>query len=148
MAIGASSGGFTTYHLLAREPELFAAGVSLYGVADLLHLDETSHRFERHYLHTIVGPLPATVDRYRERSPVNLAERITAPCSSCRAVTTTSCPPVQSQAIVDRLPPLGRTVEHHVYDGEGHGWSRPETVIDELERTDDFLRRHVLRWRR
>ena len=79
VAIGASSGGFTTYHLLAREPELFAAGVSLYGVADLLHLDETSHRFERHYLHTIVGPLPATVERYRERSPVNLAERITAP---------------------------------------------------------------------
>ena len=148
VAIGASSGGFTTYHLLAREPELFAAGVSLYGVADLLHLDETSHRFERHYLHTIVGPLPATVERYRERSPVNLAERITAPLLVLQGSDDEVVSPAQSQAIVDRLRHLGRTVEHHVYDGEGHGWSRPETVIDELERTGDFLRRHVLRWRR
>jgi dipeptidyl aminopeptidase/acylaminoacyl peptidase len=42
---------------------------------------------------------------------------------------------------------LGRTVELHLYEGEGHGWARPETVMDELERTEDFLRRHVLRWR-
>ena len=108
VAIGASSGGFTTYHLLAREPELFAAGVSLYGVADLLHLDETSHRFERHYLHTIVGPLPAAVDRYRERSPVNLAERITAPLLVLQGSDDDVVPPVQSQAIVDRLRGLGR----------------------------------------
>jgi dipeptidyl aminopeptidase/acylaminoacyl peptidase len=35
-------------------------------------------------------------------------------------------------------------VEHHVYEGEGHGFSRPETVQDELERTERFLTRWVL----
>jgi dipeptidyl aminopeptidase/acylaminoacyl peptidase len=148
VAIGGSAGGFTAYHLLAQAPELFAAGVSLYGVADLLHLDETSHRFERHYLRTIVGALPDAVDRYRDRSPVNVADRITAPLLVLQGSDDEVVPPAQSQAIVDRLRGLGRTVEHHVYEGEGHGWSRPETVIDEVERTDDFLRRHVLRWRR
>ena len=42
---------------------------------------------------------------------------------------------------------LGRTVELHVYEGEGHGWGRAATVIDELARTEQFLRRHVLLWR-
>jgi dipeptidyl aminopeptidase/acylaminoacyl peptidase len=148
VAIGGSSGGFTTYLLLAREPELFAAGVVLYGVADLLHLDETSHRFERHYLHTMVGPLPEAVDRYRERSPVSVARDIVAPLLILQGSDDEAVPPEQSQRIVAELRRHGRTVEYHEYEGEGHGWSRPETVVDELERTVDFLRRHVLRWRR
>ena len=49
----------------------------------------------------------------------------------------------QSLRLVDRLRAAGRTVELHVYEGEGHGWRRPETLIDELERIDDFLARHV-----
>jgi hypothetical protein len=31
----------------------------------------------------------------------------------------------------------------HLYDDEGHGWGRPSTVIDELERTEAFLRAEV-----
>ncbi len=146
-AIGGSAGGFTTLLLLAEHPDLFAAGVSAYGVADLLHLDETSHRFERHYLHTIVGALPEAVDRYRQRSPVNVAERITAPLLVLQGSDDLVVPPAQSRAIADALRTHGRTVEYHEYEGEGHGWSKPETVVDELRRTDDFLRRHVLRWR-
>ena len=57
------------------------------------------------------------------------------------------CPPAQSEAIADKLRARGGIVELHLYEGEGHGWNRPETVIDELGRIDDFLRRHVLRWR-
>jgi hypothetical protein len=56
-------------------------------------------------------------------------------------------PPAQSAPSPSRLGALGRTVELHLYDGEGHGWARPATVVDELERTASFLRRHVLRRR-
>jgi dipeptidyl aminopeptidase/acylaminoacyl peptidase len=146
-AIGGSAGGFTTMLLLAAHPDLFAAGVSAYGVADLFHLDESSHRFERHYLHSIVGPLPEAAERYRDRSLVHAAERIEAPLLVLQGSDDLVVPPAQSRSIVERLRALGRTVEYQEYEGEGHGWSRPETVIDELERTEDFLRRHVLRWR-
>src|SRR3712207_7469674 len=47
--------------------------------SDLFDLAETTHRFEAHYLDTIVGPLPDAAARYRERSPVAVADRITAP---------------------------------------------------------------------
>lgn len=145
--MGGSAGGFTVLNLLAHHPDLCAAGVDLFGVADLLELDETTHRFEAHYLHTVVGPLPETIDRYRERSPVNVADRITAPVLILQGGADEVVPPAQSHAVAERIRAAGGTVELHVYEGEGHGWNRPEVVVDELERIDGFLRRHVLKWR-
>lgn len=147
VVMGGSAGGFTVLNVLASHPDLCAAGVDLFGVADLLDLDETTHRYEAHYLHSILGPLPAAADAYRERSPVNRVGAITAPLLILQGSDDPVVPLAQSQAIADGLRALGRTVELHVYDGEGHGWGRPETVVDELDRTASFLRRHVLRWR-
>jgi dipeptidyl aminopeptidase/acylaminoacyl peptidase len=145
--IGGSAGGFTVLNLLAHQPALCAAGVDLYGVADLFQLDETTHRFEKHYLHSIVGALPGAADLYRERSPINVADVIESPLLILQGDADKVVPLAQSESIAARLESAGRTVELKVYEGEGHGWNRPEVVIDELDRIDDFLRRHVLRWR-
>jgi dipeptidyl aminopeptidase/acylaminoacyl peptidase len=145
--IGGSAGGFTVLLLLARHPELCAAGVDLYGVADLFDLDETTHRFEAHYTAVLVGPLPAAAEAYRDRSPVNLADSIRSPLLILQGDADAVVPPAQSRAIADRLLALGREVEIHFYEGEGHGWLRPDTIEDELVRTDAFLTRHVLQRR-
>jgi len=145
--MGGSAGGFTVLNLLAHHPDVCAAGVDLFGVADLLELDETTHRFEAHYLHSVVGPLPDAVDRYRERSPLHVADRITAPVLILQGSADEVVPPAQSHAVAERIRAAGGTVELHVYEGEGHGWNKPDVVVDELERIDGFLRRHVLNWR-
>jgi dipeptidyl aminopeptidase/acylaminoacyl peptidase len=143
--IGGSAGGLTVLLLLAVHSELCAAGVSLYGVADLFELDETTHRFEAHYLQSLVGVLPAAAPRYRERSPINHAGRIVAPLLVLQGSADRVVPKAQADTLVERLQRAGGTVEYHVYEGEGHGWSRAEVVTDELERTWAFLQRHVLR---
>jgi dipeptidyl aminopeptidase/acylaminoacyl peptidase len=145
--MGGSAGGFTVLNLLALHPDLCAAGVDLFGVTDLFDLDETTHRFEAHYLHTVVGPLPESAGAYRDRSPITLAEHITSPLLILQGDADVVVPIAQSRAIAERLRALGRTVEMQVYEGEGHGWGKPDTIIDELERIESFLRRHVLRWR-
>jgi dipeptidyl aminopeptidase/acylaminoacyl peptidase len=145
--MGGSAGGFTVLNLLAHHPELCGAGVDLFGVTDLYDLDETTHRFEAHYLHSVIGPLPGATSAYRDRSPVTVAEQITSPLLILQGDADVVVPPAQSRAIADRLLALGRTVELQVYQGEGHGWARPDTIIDELQRVESFLRRHVLRWR-
>ena len=38
----------------------------------------------------------------------------------------------------------GATVEQHVYDGEGHGFSKAATIVDSFERMERFLSRWVL----
>jgi dipeptidyl aminopeptidase/acylaminoacyl peptidase len=131
--------------VLASHPDLCAAGVDLYGVADLFTLAETTHRYEAHYLDSLVGPLPEAAARYRERSPVHRADAIGVPLLLLQGADDEVVPPAQSKAIADRLRARGGEVELHVYEGEGHGWSKPETLVDELQRTEAFLRRHVLR---
>lgn len=145
--MGGSAGGFTVLNLLAHHPELCAAGVDLFGVTDLFDLDETTHRFEAHYCHSLVGPLPEAAAAYRDRSPLNVAERIEAPLLILQGNEDKVVPLAQSQSVADRLRALGRDVELHVYDGEGHGWLAPATIVDELTRIESFLRRHVLRRR-
>jgi dipeptidyl aminopeptidase/acylaminoacyl peptidase len=145
VVMGGSAGGFTVLNVLASHPDLCAAGVDLYGVADLFTLAETTHRYEAHYLDSLVGPLPEAAARYRERSPVHRADAIGAPLLLLQGADDEVVPPAQCKAIADRLRARGGEVELHVYEGEGHGWSKPETVVDELQRTEAFLRRHVLR---
>ena len=50
----------------------------------------------------------------------------------------------QAQLLVDAVRSAGGVVEDHIYTGEGHGWSKIETVQDELERTHSFLERWVM----
>ena len=142
--MGGSAGGYTVLLCLALHPDVFAAGVDLYGVSDLFALSEETHRFEAHYLDTIVGPLPETYDRYVERSPVTLADRITRPLLILQGDKDDVVPLAQSEAIHKKLAARGVPVELKVYEGEGHGWRKLATVLDELDRVDRFLRRHVL----
>jgi len=142
--MGGSAGGFTVLLCLALHPDVFAAGVDLFGVADLFKLAEETHRFEAHYMDTMIGPLPDQFQRYVERSPLSVADRITSPLLILQGDKDEVVPLNQSQAILDKLKRKGVEVELKVYEGEGHGWSQSGTVMDELERTSAFLRRHVL----
>ena len=142
--IGTSAGGFTALLLLARHPELCAAGVALSAVADLVDLAERSHRFEAHYSHSLVGPLPESYDDHVARSPLAHAESITAPLLLLHGGADPVVPVDQARALAAKLDRLGRDVTLHVYEDEGHGWGRADVVIDELARIDAFLGRHVL----
>jgi dipeptidyl aminopeptidase/acylaminoacyl peptidase len=145
VVMGGSAGGFTVLNVLATAPGLCAAGVDLFGVADLVGLAQVDYRYEAHYTHSLVGPLPEAHDTYEARSPVHRAHAITDPLLVLQGDQDEVVPLEQSRQMVERLTELGRTVELHVYEGEGHGWGRSATVVDELQRTDAFLERHVLR---
>lgn len=137
--IGSSAGGFTTLLLLARHPELCAAGVAVSAVADLVDLAERSHRFEAHYTHSLIGPLPEAAQLHHDRSPLTLADAIVAPVLLLHGDADPVVPVDQARAMAARL----RRVELHVYEGQGHGWGRPDVVVDELHRIEAFLTRHV-----
>jgi dipeptidyl aminopeptidase/acylaminoacyl peptidase len=144
VVMGGSAGGYTVLMCMALHPDVFAAGVDLYGVADLFTLSQDTHRFEAHYLDTIVGLLPETYARYQERSPVSLAGQIARPLLILQGDKDEVVPLAQSEAIFKKLQSRGVEVEMKVYEGEGHGWRQLATTLDELDRVDRFLRQHVL----
>ncbi len=142
--MGASSGALVALGVLARYPTLCAAGVDLYGVADLADLESRTRRFEAHYSAGLIGDLPEAAGLYRARSPIAWAGGIAVPVLVLHGGADPVVPRSQSDALVAAVAGAGGTVEYHVYEGEGHGWSRPEVVADELERIASFLARHVL----
>ena len=141
---GGSSGGLTALMIGARHPDLVRAVVSAYGVTDLFDLAATTHRFESRYLDELVGTLPHDEERFRAQSPVTHAAAMRVPLLVLQGDEDAVVPPRQAQLLVDAVRAAGGVVEDHVYAGEGHGWSKIETIHDELERTHAFLERCVL----
>ena len=142
--MGGSAGGWTVLCCLARAPDAFAAGVNLFGVSDLVKFAPETHRFEAHYLDTLVGSLPESYGLYVDRSPVNMVDQIRKPLLILQGEDDVVVPPNQSQDIHDALKANGVPVEMKIYAGEGHGWSKVETIADHLERIEKFLNHHVL----
>ncbi len=138
VVIGGSSGGLTVLGVLADHPGLVAGGVAAYPVSDLLSLAAATHRFEAHYTDTLVGPLDDTA-RYADLSPINRAERITAPLLVFHGTDDPVVPIEQSELLADRIGRAGGAVELVVYEGEGHGFRDPVNQRDEYERTERFL---------
>ena len=139
---GASSGGLTALLLAVRHPGLVRAVVAMYAVTDLVHLAATTHRFESRSVDWLVGPLSRDAGRYRARSPITHAADLRAPVLLLHGADDTVVPPEQAASLAAAVRAAGGTVEHHEYEGEGHGWSREDTVLDVYARIDDFLRRH------
>lgn len=141
VAMGGSAGGYMVLMLLALHGELFAGGIDFFGVSDLERLAEITHRFEAHYLDTLVGILPDAKDVYRERSPIELTDRITMPLLMFQGDQDVAVPLAQSQTIHDELQRRGVDVELVVYPGEGHGFQSVANVVDSHRRAAAFLRR-------
>lgn len=148
--IGGSAGGFTVLNVVRHHPDLVAAAVVAFPVADLADLAERSHRFERHYTRTLVGeppPAPEVDERARDRSPTWFADRIRTPLLVLHGEDDPVVPVGQSRVLVERIrAAVGGPVpdvELVVYPGEGHGFRQRAHQLDEYERIAAFLARHV-----
>lgn len=142
--MGGSAGGYTVLQVLAHHPGVFKAGICNFGVSNLFNLAADTHKFEERYLDTIVGPLPEAHALYRERSPIFFADRIRDPLAIFQGSEDTVVPRDQSDSVVEALRRRGVPHQYKVYEGEGHGWRKSETIKDFYTSVEKFLRQYVL----
>ena len=81
---GGSAGGWTVLGALVGT-DVFAAGISRYGVGDARALAEDTHDFESRYLDGLIGPLPEAERLYEERSPLGRPEREASASTASRS---------------------------------------------------------------
>ena len=135
---GGSAGGWTVLCALTAS-DRFAAGISRYGVADLRALAADTHDFEARYLDRLVGPLPEAESVYVERSPLSHLDRFSTPMLLEQGLEDAVVPPTQSEAVRDALAARGIPHAYLAFEGEGHGFRRPETLVRSLEAELSFL---------
>ncbi len=144
VVMGGSAGGYTVLQSLVRHPGVFRAGVAMYGVSNLFELMRGTHKFEERYGDTLVGSLPEASDAYRERSPLFSADSIEDAVALYHGAKDKVVPPEQTEKIVASLRRRGVPHLHHVYDEEGHGWRRAETITHFHRSVLEFLIEHVV----
>ena len=135
---GGSAGGWTVLGALVRT-DVFAAGISRYGVGDARALAADTHDFESRYLDGLIGPLPEAEELYLDRSPLGHSDRFRAPTLLLQGSEDAVVPPSQAEAIRDALAARGVPHAYVLYEGEGHGFRRAETMVDALEKELAFL---------
>ena len=135
---GGSAGGYSVLCALAFH-DIFAAGVSRYGIADLEALARDTHKFECRYLDRLVGPYPADRATYMERSPINHVEKLSCSMLILQGLQDKVVPPQQAEAMVDALKKRNLPYAYLTFAEEGHGFRNAASQIAAQEAELSFF---------
>jgi len=124
---GGSAGGYTVL-CACTGTDVFAAGASYYGVADLTALVKVMHKFESHYPYATIAPWPQTAQVYRDRSPVAHSDRLQTPLILFQGLEDTVVPSEQAEIMVAALRRNGVPHAYVAYAGEAHGFKKAENI--------------------
>ena len=89
--------------------------------------------------------LDAAERLYAERSPVNHADRLSAPVIFFQGADDKVVPPNQTELMVAALKDRGVPVGYFLFDGEQHGFRKAETIKRALDAELYFFATLVLR---
>ncbi|MGB1286876.1 MAG: alpha/beta fold hydrolase, partial [Aggregatilineales bacterium] len=142
--MGGSAGGFTVLQALIEHPGFFKAGICSYGVSNQFSLLLDTHKFEARYSDWLLGALPDAADTWRERSPQFRANEIVDAMLIFQGTDDNVVPKAQSDGIVAALKRSGVPHDYIVYEGEGHGWRKPDTIKDFYTKIERFLLQYVI----
>jgi dipeptidyl aminopeptidase/acylaminoacyl peptidase len=135
---GGSAGGLTVLGALC-DSDVFAAGASRYGVADLSALARDTHKFEARYCDRLVAPWPEGEAIYAARSPINRTEALETPMIVLQGDADPVVPKNQSDAVVAALAANGVPHAYLVFPGVAHGFRDAETIVTALEAELSFF---------
>jgi dipeptidyl aminopeptidase/acylaminoacyl peptidase len=129
---GASAGGYLVLCALAFH-DFFKAGASYFGVGDLEALQKETHKFESRYLLRLVGKYPEEQALYQTRSPIHFVEQMSSAMILFQGGEDKVVPPNQAESIYQAVRAKGLPVAHVLYEAEGHGFRRAESITHSLE---------------
>jgi dipeptidyl aminopeptidase/acylaminoacyl peptidase len=134
---GTSAGGLTALGALIRS-DRFAGAATWYGVTDLEALAAETHDFEASYIDTLVGPLPAAMATYRDRSPIHHADEVTGAVLLLQGLDDPVVPADQAVRFADALRAHGVDCRYQAFAGESHGFRRAATLRTAMAAELDF----------
>ncbi|KAG2374908.1 hypothetical protein C9374_010282 [Naegleria lovaniensis] len=124
---GGSAGGYTVLACLTQK-QVFKAGASHYGVADLEALAKETHKFEARYLDNLIGEYPKKKHLYIERSPITHVDRLKVPLAIFQGDEDKIVPPNQSEMMYKAVKEKGIPVSYTLFEGEQHGFRKAENI--------------------
>jgi dipeptidyl aminopeptidase/acylaminoacyl peptidase len=143
VVFGGSYGGYTVLVALSRWPELWRAGVNLFGVVNLKTFMATTSGLIRDVFLLEFGDPEKDAAFLQTISPITDVAKIVDPTFVYAGANDPRVPRSESDLIVKALRQRGVANEYMVADNEGHSVARRETQLALFARVARFLETHV-----
>ncbi len=140
---GGSYGGYTVLIGLTRMPELWRAGVDLFGVADMKTFMATTSGVIRELFLLEFGDPEKDAAFLDTISPLKDVENIVDPLFVYAGANDPRVPRSESDQLVRALRQRKIPVEYMVAENEGHSLERRDTQIEFTARAARFLEAHA-----
>ena len=149
--VGGSYGGYSTLMGLIRHPDLYRCGSAWVAVADpFLFLegswwvrDDISASGRRYGLPQMVGDPDKDRDMLLANSPLARAAEIRKPLQLIWGSEDRRVPIQHGKRLREAMQKAGQEPEWIVFEGEAHGWRKPEHQIGFARKLEAFLARHL-----
>ncbi len=140
---GGSYGGYMTMAGLTEYPELFAAGVNLFGIVNFATFFEQTEPWMAAISRVEYGDPETEAEMLRNLSPIHKLDRIKAPTMVQHGANDTNVPVVEAEQIVEALEKRNVPVEYLLFPDEGHGWRRVPNRIKSTVALVHFFAKHL-----
>jgi dipeptidyl aminopeptidase/acylaminoacyl peptidase len=140
---GGSYGGYMVLAGLAFQPERWAAGVDIVGIASLVTFLENTSSYRRSHREREYGSLAHDRDFLLEASPLTRIEAMRAPLYVIHGANDPRVPLSEADQIVAALRARNVPCELRVYEDEGHGLARKANQLDAYPPALEFLAAHL-----
>lgn len=139
VVFGGSYGGYTVLIAMERWPELWKAGVDLFGVANMTTFLQSTSGVIREIFKLEFGDLDRDAAFLKTISPIEEVDKIRDPLFVYAGANDPRVPRPESDQIVAALRARKVPVEYMVADNEGHSLARKENMIAFFSRSGAFL---------
>ncbi|TCM45563.1 alpha/beta fold hydrolase [Kribbella sp. VKM Ac-2568] len=140
---GGSYGGYMVLAGLAFQPDLWAAGVDIVGIASLVTFLENTSEYRKVAREREYGVLSEDRDFLEQASPLNRVDDIRAPLFVIHGANDPRVPLSEAEQIAKALEKRGVPCQLLVYPDEGHGLAKRANRLDAYPQAFAFLRVHL-----
>jgi dipeptidyl aminopeptidase/acylaminoacyl peptidase len=140
---GGSYGGYMTLEGVTEFPDLFAAGVDLFGMVNFFTFFEHTEPWMAAISTIEYGDPKTQADLLRALSPLGKLDQIKAPLMVQHGANDTNVPVVEAEQVVDNLKRRGVPVEYILFPDEGHGWRKVPNRVRSTVALVEFFSKYL-----
>jgi dipeptidyl aminopeptidase/acylaminoacyl peptidase len=133
---GGSYGGFLTLMALFTKPDVFACGAALRSVTDW-------RTYSSWYTNPRLGDPVKDAENYRRSSPIEHVEGLRKPLLILHGLKDRNVFAQDSIRLIEKLIQLGKDFDAMLYPSQDHGFTDPESWIDEYRRIERLFVREL-----
>jgi dipeptidyl aminopeptidase/acylaminoacyl peptidase len=142
---GGSYGGFMVLAAVTHYPGLWAAGIDVVGICNLVTFLEKTGPYRRAHREAEYGNLREHRTFFETISPIHHVDKIQCPMMVIHGANDPRVPVEEAEQIVAALQKRSIPVVYLRYEDEGHGLAKLKNRLDAYPKMADFLDRHLHR---